>query len=275
MRHSIATARRMLGCAVFAAAATVTAGAASAQSDDLAKYHAMLSDPFANPGWFAVDRGEVLWSTPAGPKNATLEDCDLGLGPGVVDGAYAQMPRYFADADRVMDADTRIAWCREALQGIPFAQSAKTAFSRKNEYSEMQDLTAYVAAQSEGMPLAPPMAHPREVQAAAIGEALFHRRGSMLDYSCATCHGHTGARIRLQELSNLTEADEAGAVMVTWPTFRVSHETVRTMQHRMWDCQWQMRMPDIAFGSEASVALISYLTRTGAGAEMASPGLKR
>lgn len=267
MRHI--SKRRKLIQRVSAAAAAVVGftGGASAESG-LEQYHAMLADPFANPGWFAVDRGEELW-------NAGLTDCDLGLGPGVVEGAYAQMPRYFEDAGRVMDADTRIAWCRETLQGIPFAESAKQAFSKKNESSEMQDLTAYVAAQSEGMPIAIPLEHEKEKEAVAIGEALFYRRVANLDYSCATCHGASGSRIRLQELSQMNNPAEAGPVMASWPTYRVSHETLRTMQHRMWDCHWQMRLPDIGFGSDATIALISYLSETGRGAPMASPSLKR
>lgn len=248
---------------------------AEEEGDELALYKSMLADPFANPAWFAVDRGEELWKTPAGPKNATLEACDLGLGPGVVEGAYAQLPRYFADADRVMDAETRIAWCRQELQGIPFEESAKKAFSKNRETSEMQDLTIYVAAQSEGMPIAMPTAHPKEQEAIAIGEALFYRRSSLLDYSCATCHSNDGARIRLQKLSNLNDPEQAGPVVASWPTYRVSHETVRTMQHRMWDCQWQMRQPDIGYGSDATIALIAYLTNLSQGTPMASPSLKR
>lgn len=266
----------LMAAATGCALAAVAAGGARAQDDGgLAQYHAMLADPFANPAWFAVDRGEELWTTPAGPNNATLEACDLGLGAGVVAGAYAQMPRYFEDVGRVMDADTRIAWCREALQGIPFADSAKAAFSKNGGSSEMQDLTIYVAAQSEGMPISPPMEHEKELEAIAIGEELFYRRSSMLDYSCSTCHNVSGARIRLQELSNMNEPEEVGPVFASWPTYRVSHETVRTMQHRMWDCQWQMRMPDIAFGSDATIALISYLASNAEGTPMASPSLKR
>jgi sulfur-oxidizing protein SoxA len=48
-----------------------------------------------------------------------------------------------------------------------------------------------------------------------------------------------------------------------------------TMQHRMYDCYWQMRMPEVELGSEASVALISFLTRQAEGGEIAVPGLKR
>ncbi len=255
----------MMGAGVFAVSA----------QDELEEYKRMLADPFANPGWLYADEGEALWVTPSGPKNATLEQCDLGLGAGVVEGAYAQLPRYFADADRVMDADTRIAWCRQELQGIPFADSAKTAFSKRGKKSEMEQLTVYVASKSEGMDINPPMDHPKEQEARDIGEALFYRRSAKLDYSCSTCHGVTGSRIRLQELSNLTDQAETGAVMATWPTYRVSHESVRTMQHRMWDCNWQMRMPNLQFGSEAAVALIAYLNDTGRGSPMASPGLKR
>ena len=42
-------------------------------------------------------RGEELWQTKAGPKAATLQQCDLGKGPGVVQGAYVELPRYFKD----------------------------------------------------------------------------------------------------------------------------------------------------------------------------------
>ena len=63
------------------------------------KYRQMLKqDPWSNPGLLDADRGEALWKTPRGPKNATLEKCDLGRGPGRVDGAFAELPKYFADA---------------------------------------------------------------------------------------------------------------------------------------------------------------------------------
>ena len=61
----------------------------------------------------------------AGPKNVSLEGCDLGKGQGKVDGAFAELPRYFADADRVMDMETRIVWCMETLQGIDRAEILK------------------------------------------------------------------------------------------------------------------------------------------------------
>ena len=49
---------------------------------ELERFRAMISDPMANPGFLAVDRGEALWSQKRGKKNASLESCDLGEGPG-------------------------------------------------------------------------------------------------------------------------------------------------------------------------------------------------
>ena len=259
--------------AAFVLGCSIATGPTAA--DELEEYRKMLADPFANPGLLWVDQGEALWHTPAGPKQATLEACDLGLGPGVVDGAYVQLPRYFADAGRVMDAETRIAWCREELQGIPFVETAKTAFSKRGGRSDMEALIAFVASRSEGLPLAAPLEHPEEQAIYALGEALFYRRSAPLDYSCNTCHGAEGQRIRLQELPHLTTQAGAASAMTTWPTYRISQETLRTMQHRMADCFWQMRMPDVAYGSDVHVALLSFLTRQADGGMMAAPSIKR
>jgi sulfur-oxidizing protein SoxA len=69
-------------------------------------YRQALADKDGNPGRLIIDRGEKLFKTPAGPKAATLERCDFGLGPGVLKGAYAQLPRWFADTH----ADSRKIW---------------------------------------------------------------------------------------------------------------------------------------------------------------------
>ena len=61
--------------------------------------------------------GEDLWKKPQGPNNVSLEKCDLGKGPGVLKGAYAALPRYFKDVDRVMDLETRLLHCMTTLQG--------------------------------------------------------------------------------------------------------------------------------------------------------------
>ena len=68
-------------------------------SDGIAEYRAMLQD--GNPAELFEAKGEGLWKQKRGPKNESLEKCDLGKGPGVVKGAFVELPRYFADTQRV------------------------------------------------------------------------------------------------------------------------------------------------------------------------------
>ena len=49
---------------------------------EIERYRAMISDPFSNPGFLNVDRGEILWRKTGGTNNVSLEACDLGLGAG-------------------------------------------------------------------------------------------------------------------------------------------------------------------------------------------------
>ena len=90
---------------VLAFAAPVVFGQGSAV-EEIAKYRAALQD--GNPAELWEARGEDLWRQPRAPKNVSMQQCDLGLGAGIVKGAYAYLPKYFADANRVMDLETRI-----------------------------------------------------------------------------------------------------------------------------------------------------------------------
>lgn len=267
--------------AAILAAFTASAVAQTATEEDsekaLEKYRAMISDPMSNPGYLAVDSGEALWATKRGPKNVSLETCDLGEGPGKLDGAYAKLPRYFADADRVMDAESRILWCMETVQGIDTAPLRKKPFASSggNPATEIEALVAFVANKSNGHKYAARMEHPKEREMVALGEALFYRRSSLNDFSCQTCHGQEGQRIRLQKLPYFNNREDAQATMGSWPTYRVSQASLRTMQHRIWDCYWQMRMPNVGYTSDVTVALISYLTKKAEGGVIEVPSIKR
>ena len=84
---------------------------------EIERYRQMLQE--SNPAELYEARGEELWKTRRGPRNASLERCDLGLGPGVVKGAYVRLPRYFADTGRVQDLESRLATCMVTLPGMP------------------------------------------------------------------------------------------------------------------------------------------------------------
>lgn len=247
-----------------------------AQSDDniFAQYRAMFGDD--NPAELVEMQGEELWRTARGPNHASLEACDLGLGAGVVAGAYAQLPRYFKDADRVQDLEARLAHCMVKLQGFkPDAVVAKPHSEQGQPATDMEALAAWIAGQARGVPVAVPQTHPKEKAAFELGRQLFNYRAGPYDFSCATCHSQSDRRIRLQALPNLTEAGGARSAFVTWPGYRISQGAVRTMQWRVGDCARQQRFPQLVFTSDAAIALITYMGVLAAGEPMAAPGLKR
>ncbi len=265
---------------MVAVVASAVIGWASAQAVDPAvrAYREALADKDGNPGLLIVEQGAALFKKPDGPKHVSLEKCDFGLGPGVLKGAYAQMPRYMSDTGRVEDLETRLLHCMVTLQGKDPQMIKDRRFANETKAepnTDWEKIVAYIAAQSDGMKLSMPTSHPLERQTIAIGEKIFYTSIGPLDFSCATCHAEDGKRIRLQSLANLTDSKQAQNVMSSWPTYRVSHSAVRTMQHRMWDCLWQMRLPDVDLGSPATVALIAYMTKKADGATLDLPGMRR
>jgi sulfur-oxidizing protein SoxA len=101
------------------------------------------------------------------------------------------------------------------------------------------------------------------------------RRSGPFDFACTTCHAEEGRRIRLQGLPQLSKPEEARKVVGEWPAYRVSSTHVMTMQHRLYDCYWQMRLPELEIGSDVSVALIAYLVHKAEGGEISAPAIKR
>jgi sulfur-oxidizing protein SoxA len=261
---------------IAAAGAVATLGIAVAQdrtADEIAKYREALQD--GNPAELYEARGEEMWKAPRGPRKMAFTACDLGLGPGVVKGAYAQMPRYFPDADRVQDLESRLVWCMVHQQGYTEADATKQPFGNGSKRSDLEALTAYVVGQSRGMPMKVSLDRPQMKQMYALGEKIFFFRGGTHDFACATCHGDDGKRIRLQDLPNLTTREGAQKAYTTWPAYRVSQGELRTFEWRLNDCFRQQRFPELAYDSDAAIALTTYLAYNANGATYEGPGIKR
>lgn len=246
-----------------------------AQHDDtFSQYREMMGDD--NPAIFVSEEGAEYWQQANGPGEVSLESCDLGQGPGVVEGAYAQLPRYFADTGSVMDLESRLAYCMIEKQGRKPADVAKNPYSGSGDMgTEMEALVTYIAEQSQGAPLAVPQEHPAEQAAYQLGKDIFYWRAGPYDFSCGSCHRQDGKRIRLQELPNLSKAEGAGFAYSGWPAYRVSQGLVRTMGWRMQNCMRQQRLPQLQMGSQAGIALQVFIGVNATGTTMAAPGLKR
>ncbi len=257
--------------ALSVALLALNAGAQSA-TDEIAKYREMIAD--GNPAELFEAKGEALWKKLDGPKKASLEKCDLGLGPGVVKGAYAQTPRWFADTDRVQDAESRLLTCMETLQGFDAADTAKTPFGRGKK-ADVVALVTYLSAESKGVKVNVQPVHPKEKEMLALGRKAFYLQAGPHDFSCASCHAEEGRRVRLQDLPNITTPQGSAKGWTTWPAYRVSSGQMWSMQHRLQDCFRQQRFPEPIYGSELTIALSYYMASLSSGATMATPGIKR
>lgn len=267
----------MTGLRLAGALVALASNCAFAQTntmEEIARYRQMLQD--GNPAELLVVRGEELWKTPRGPSKVSLEKCDLGLGPGVVKGAYAQLPRYFADADQVLDFEGRLVHCMVALQGFKREDAVKSPYSgTAQRQTDIESITAYVVEQSRGMKIDVPQDHPKEKAAFDRGKYLFYMRGGPYDFACSTCHGVDNQRIRLQDLPNFEKAEAAQRAFAQWPAYRVSQGALRTMQWRINDCFRQQRFPEPVFVSQATIDLITFLGVKAKGGTMESPSIKR
>jgi sulfur-oxidizing protein SoxA len=257
-------------------ALAATALAVSAQqktaADGIAEYRAMLAD--GNPAELFEAKGEDLWKQKRGPKKASLEQCDLGKGPGVVKGAFVELPRWFADTGRVQDLESRLLTCMERLQGFDPVAIAQTPFG-KGEQLSMEGLTAWISAESRGMKFQLSQAHAQERHTYELGKRAFFYRGGPYDFSCASCHGEAGKRIRLQDLPDLTRNPGNGVGFAAWPAYRVSSGEMWSMQRRLNDCYRQQRFPYPGYASDVTIALGVYMGVNAHGAESIAPALKR
>jgi sulfur-oxidizing protein SoxA len=267
--------KHLFGVAAVAAIAIAGAGPALAQktvSDGIQEYRDLLAD--GNPAELFEVKGEELWKKRRGPKNASLERCDLGKGPGVVKGAWAELPRYFADTGRVQDVESRLLTCMETLQGLNAAEIAKLAFG-KGEMANVTALATWISGQSKGAGFNLSQAHPLERKMYALGEKAFYFRGGPMDFSCASCHGEEGKRIRLQDLPVLYRNPGDGLGMAAWPAYRVSNGQMWGMQQRLSDCYRLQRFPNPGFASDVTIALQTYMGVNQKGAKIITPALKR
>jgi sulfur-oxidizing protein SoxA len=265
---------RAAGALLALACGCAFAQSQSSTMDEIARYRQMLQD--GNPAELLVVRGEELWKTKRGPNNASLEQCDLGLGPGVVMGAYARLPRYFADADQVLDFEGRLVYCMVTLQGLKREEVVRNPYSgTAQRQTDIEAITTFVVEQSRGMKIDVPQNHAKEKAAFERGRYLFYMRGGPYDFACSTCHGADNQRIRLQDLPNFEKTEAAQRAFAQWPAYRVSQGALRTMQWRINDCFRQQRFPEPVFVSQATIDLITYLGVRANGGAMESPSIKR
>lgn len=217
---------------------------------------AMQRDETANPGMLAVADGAELWATPPAPGRQPCAGCHGEAAAGMR-GVAARYPAWDARTGRPIDLQDRVNACRRTHQGAdPLAY----------ESPDLLALTAFVAAQSRGMPIAPPD-DPRLGAARAEGRALFEARQGQLGLSCAICHDdHWGGRLGA---AVIPQGQPTG-----YPLYRLEWQGMGSLQRRLRNCLTGMRAEPFAYGAPDYVALELYLATRAAPLPLETPAVR-
>jgi sulfur-oxidizing protein SoxA len=261
---------RRLGCAVgLAVMVTAAAGGVATaaerrleilksgsefQSDSVRQ---MQADAFANPGLLWVSRGEALWTTPAGSTGKSCASCHAGAEVSMK-GVATRYPAFERTQNRVLDLEARINACRSRHQG-----SAMLAA----ESDDLIGITAYVATQSRGLPLAVSI----DGDAAASfarGQSLYYRRIGQLNLACNQCHEQNFERSLLNQ--PITQGHGNG-----YPAYRLDWQKMGSLQRRLRACFYGVRAELPAFGSDELIALELFLAWRAQGLNIETPAVRR
>jgi sulfur-oxidizing protein SoxA len=251
---------------VALAAAALAAGVALAQERAIAPgelksgsaflgsdLRALQNDDFANPGMLWVERGEKLWREPAG--SLACAGCHKGQS---MRGVAAHYPRIDSASGKLLSLEGRINQCRTERMG---------AEPLRYESEELLALTAYLARQSFGLPIATRIDGAARAHFEA-GRAAYHQRRGQMNLSCAHCHdGNWGKRL----LSETISQGHPNA----YPAYRMEWQTMGSLERRLRACLSGIRAEMLPYGSQEYLDLELYLAWRARGLPIETPGVRR
>ncbi len=205
---------------------------------------AMQDDDSSNPAMLWALDGEQLWKT----GKPSCASCHADMK-----GVAARYPS--VSGGRLISLEQRINLCRtEKQHAAPFAYESK----------ELLSLSAYLALQSRGMPIAVDTSNRKFMDA---GKALYERRQGQLNMSCAQCHDDYAGR-KLSG-STIPQAHPTG-----YPIYRLEWQTLGSLERRLRNCLIGVRAEPYAYGSLELVELELYLMARARGMKMDAPGVR-
>ena len=218
---------------------------------------ALQDDAFANPGMLWVERGEALWSTPAGAAGKSCADCH-GAAADSMKGVRARYPVFDSALGRPINLEQRINQCRrERMRAAPWPW----------ESEELLAITAFVGHQSRGMPVQVridgPMAPHFE-----RGKAFWFQRRGQLDLACSQCHDDLAGRRLYGDV--ISQGQSNG-----FPVYRMLWQTMGSLQRMFRWCNSSVRAEPYPFGAKDYVDLEVYLAWRGRGLPVETPAVRR
>lgn len=256
----LAAAAVLLGIAAIAeisAYAEILLGERRSGYADLAPdTKAMQDDDTANPGMLWVQDGEALWNAKSGAANRACADCHDDAR-ATMTGVAARYPAFDTKLGRPVDLEQRINLCRvERQQASAFAYESK----------ELLSLSAFIAKQSRGEPIAP-LADERLRPFLEAGREQFNRRQGQLNLSCGQCHDDNWGKRLAGSL--IPQAHPTG-----YPLYRLEWQAVGSLQRRLRNCIVGMRAEPYEYGAPEYVSLELYLVWRARGLPIETPAVR-
>jgi len=217
---------------------------------------AMQDDDTANPGMLWVLDGEALWNQRIGAANKACADCHGDAKAGMK-GVAARYPAFDKRLGRPVDLEQRINLCRAERQQAP---------ALDYESHDLLALTAFVAHQSRGMPIAPAI-DPELALSLEQGRDLFMQRQGQLNLACANCHDDNWARHLAG--SAITQGQPTG-----YPMYRLEWQTLGSLQRRLRGCMTGIRAQAFSYGAAELVELELYLMSRATGMPIETPAVR-
>jgi len=217
---------------------------------------AMQDDDTTNPGNLWVLQGETLWAKPVGAASRSCADCH-GDSRDSMKGVAARYPALDPTLARPLDLEQRINRCRsEHQRAEPLAW----------ESDDLLALTAFVARQSRGLPIAVSTG-PELRPFAELGRELFEGREGQLNLSCSQCHDDNWGKRLAGNV--IPQGHPTG-----YPVYRLEWQSLGSLQRRLRNCMTGVRAEPFDYGAPEAVAIELYLMERARGMSMAPPAVR-
>ena len=219
-----------------------------------AENKAMQDDPSLNPAMFWVGDGEALWSKPSGQNGKSCASCH-GDAKKSMRGVATSFPKMVRG--KLQTLEGQINQCRSQAQGLSILPY---------ESKELLSLTAYVAYQSKGMPIAVRETAENK-NAMQKGRQSFYERMGQLNLSCAQCHEDRAG-------FKLGGATIPQGHPNAYPIYRLEWQTLGSLQRRLRNCMSGVRAQQFEYGSPEMAQLELFLAARARGLPLESPGVR-
>ena len=217
---------------------------------------ALQDDEFLNPGLFAIEHGVELWSTPMGTKGNSCLSCHEDASESMR-GVAARYPQFDEELGSLVNLEARINEMLTAYMDAP-------AFPQESD--ELLSLTAFVAHQSQGIPIDVDVSGEAE-RYWQEGQEFYTQRRGQLNLSCNQCHDDlAGFNLRGDRISQ-------GHVN-GFPVYRLMWNSMGS-RHRMFRwCNWAVRAEPYELGSAEYLSLELYLAWRSRGLPIEAPAVR-